>query len=524
MKYKILVPILATISTPLFSASDATLQKELQQLKKETRALQNQLKAVVHQLNRQQVSHNRVNPKKIKHAKQPATTKPKEEKHFRSSLVSVHVPTEDPKDRAPYHPKGLIANGKVITYLAGTPVVRSPFTGKRPAFDGSDYIVNISSINRDVRLLEQRRSLFAAYRYLGYPEPKRPILALSGKVEPVGMISKPFVGDTTGDINLGSSEIDVDAVINKSVEGFIAIVYDDAPPLDGGPRVSNSVFRLNLGFINIGDLDKTPFYFTAGQLYVPYGRYASAMVSSPLTVQLMRTKTRTFMIGYKSQNDTGPFLTAYGFRGLTTVGASGVGGLNGGYLFSINNISLELGGGYIYSINDAANTQRTDFGNRNQFGGFGSFRGTEDVGHVPGANAYGILRFDRYNLTAEWVGATQSYRVQDLSFNGYGARPSAGQLEIGATFHALNKPASVGLGYQWSKDSLALGIPKRRISGVFNISLWRDTVQSIEYRHDTDYRLTDFGNGAPFPGTVNANIYGTGGTSDTVSLQLGVFF
>ena len=53
-----------------------------------------------------------------------------------------------------------MADGRVVTFIAGTPVVTSPYLGARPAYDGSDYIVNISSINRDVRLMEQRRRLY----------------------------------------------------------------------------------------------------------------------------------------------------------------------------------------------------------------------------------------------------------------------------------------------------------------------------------------------------------------------------
>ncbi len=35
-----------------------------------------------------------------------------------------------------------------------------------------------------------------------------PILALSGKVEPQAVFSNPFRGPATGDLNLGSSELD----------------------------------------------------------------------------------------------------------------------------------------------------------------------------------------------------------------------------------------------------------------------------------------------------------------------------
>ncbi len=79
---------------------------------------------------------------------------------------------------------------------------------------------------------------------------------------------------------------------------------------------------------------------------------------------------------------------------------------------------------------------------------------------------------------------TEAFREQDLSFNGKGAKPQAVQGELDMTFTAFNRPSSIGFGYQWSKEALALNLPKQRWIGVFNISIWKDTVESIEYRHD----------------------------------------
>lgn len=517
VKYKILIPVLAGLSMPLFATSNQVLQNELAQLQKQTRALQVQLSHLQTELHAKKTHKHKKNhsaKKAVKHGKIIP---------YHDSPVSVHLPNDETVSAA-YYPKGLIADGKVITYIAGTPVVRSPYTGARPSFDGSDYLVNISSINRDLRLMEQRQKLYDIYKSLGYPAPDRPILALSGKLEPIATLSRPYVGNKKGDINLGSAEIDVAAILNENVEAFVSIAYDEAPPADGGPRISNSSFDLNLGFVNIGNPEITPIYFTAGQLYAPYGRYSSAMISAPLTMRLARNKARPVILGYKSQAEHGPFAAIYGFKSDTTLGKSGNGGVNTGYSFSAGNINGEIGAAYVHSIADADGMQLTFFGNENNFGGFGSFRGSESIKKIPGVDVYGILRFDRYNLTAEWVGAVEDFRVQDLSFNGQGARPQAGQLEAGATFKLFDKPASVGIGYQWSKDSLALGLPKQRYSGVFNISLWKDTIESIEYRHDIDFNRNQFANGSSFPGTVNVPIIGTGGASDTLLAQIGVYF
>lgn len=524
MKYKKTILAIAFFSTPLCAENDREVQQEIQRLQHQSHRLQVRLD----QLQEKMLSNKKLNTTQAKtakgHRKPLSKIKKSRESEFHSSQLSVHAPEENPESIG-FYPTALVAENQVVTYIAGTPVVSSPYLGDRPAFDGSDYIVNISSINRDIRLMQQRRRLYRAYENIGYPVPQMPIIALSGKLEPVGMVNNPFrSSNTQADLTLGTSELDVAATLNQNVEGFISIAYDESPP-EVGPRIDNSAFSLNLGFVNVGNLDKTPFYFTAGQLYVPFGKYSSAMVSSPVTMNLARTKTRPFILGYKSQGNTGPFAATYIYRSDTTLGKAGVGGFNLGYVFEADSVNGEMGAGYISSIDDAAGMQSTGSMPATTFGGFGSFsNGNEAVRKTQAMNAHANVGYDRFNFAAEWVGAIQSFRAQDLSVNGRGARPEAGQFEAGMTFRAFDRPASIGIGYQWSKDALALNLPKQRMSGVFNISIWKDTVESVEYRHDIDYASGQFSNGAAPTGLVNQPTWGAGKSSDTLSAQIGVYF
>ncbi|KTC72471.1 coiled-coil protein [Legionella birminghamensis] len=550
MKHKALIIALAAVSVPVIAADNEQLQQQILQLQRQTQELQNQLS----QLQKQLVAQSSLNKNTVQRAKsgntksvvKPVrlTRKPPQTAQqtapapvtksaqtgasttyrFHSAPLSIHTPEGHPESIG-FYPTALLADNQVVTYIAGTPVVTSPYLGDRPAFDGSDYIVNISSINRDIRLMQQRRRLYDAYQRIGYPVPNTPIIALSGKAEPVASFSQPYVGQSSGDLTLGSSELDVAAALNSYVEAFIGIAYDESPPDVGGQRLANSAFGLNLGFVNIGNLDESPFYFTAGQLYAPFGRYSSSMISSPITQSITRTKTRPFILGYKSQTDTGPFAAVYGFKSDTTLGHSAVGGVNLGYIFKHGDASGEVGGGLIGSIADAQGLQSTGSAPLTTFGGFASpTNGNEAVSKRQGLNIHGNVSFDRYSLTAEWVGASRAFRTQDLSFNGYGAKPQGAQLEGAVTFMAFDKPASVALGYQWSQETLALNLPKSRIAGVFNISIWKDTVESLEYRHDKDFPVSDFANGAAAPGLSNSNTIGTGKSADSVIAQIGVYF
>ncbi len=531
MKLKKIVLAMVCFSSPLYAEHDQQLQQQIHLLQKQTHALQTQLAQLQNKLNVEHKKNKKEASTTEAHENTPSTprvvVRPKNNKeNYHSSHLTVHSPEIHPESIG-FYPTALVADNHVVTYIAGTPVISSPFLGARPAFDGSDYIVNISSINRDIRLMQQRRNMYRAYKRIGYPMPEMPIIAISGKAEPQAVINRTYRRGTDGDFTLGSSEIDFAASLNQNVEAYIGIAYDASPP-SVGPRINNSAFNLNMGFVNIGNLDKTPFYFTAGQLFVPFGRFSSAMISAPLTMNMARTKSRPFIFGYKSQEDTGPFAAVYGYKSDTTLGKSGIGGVNLGYIFGKDDLNGEVGVSYIASVDDSAGMQITTSVPGTTFGGFGSYtNGNEWVRKTPAIDVHGNIGIDRYIFTAEWLTTTEPFREQDLSMNGRGAKAQAGQLEADITFKAFNRPSSVGIGYQWTHDALALNLPLQRFIGVFNISIWKDTVESIEYRHDIDYGTSQFANGANsvipnFP--PNLNTIGTGKGADTVSAQIGVYF
>ena len=529
MKYKAFFLVASMSCSPMTAIADNTqLQQEIQQLQKQTQALQSQLAQLQKKLVTQTTpeKNTTVQPKKIASKHKTAKTPAHKAKacNVHDSVVTVKSLNNDPA-AVEVNPAALIADGHVVTYISGMPVVTSPYLGAFPAFDGSDYIVNISSINRDVRLLQQRRTLYESFKRMGYSQPNLPIIAISGKAEPAGSWHQSTFGQTKGDWTLGSSELDVAASVNNSVEAYLALAYDESPPSIGGPRVSNSALNLNMGFVNIGDLTKTPFYFTAGQLYVPFGRFSTSMISAPLTMRMGRTKARPFIFGYKSPYSSGPFAAAYAYKSDTTLGNSAVGGLNLGYVFNVGSAAGEIGGSMISSLDDVAGLQVTGSRVGTTFGGFASpTNGSELVHKVPGAGVHASMGIDRYSLTAEWISSLGRFHPEDLSFNGKGAQLQSGQFEAGITFMMFDRPSSVSAGYQWSKDTLALNLPEHRISGVYNISIWKDTVESLEYRHDIDFGRNQYANGAAPNGVVNANTVGTGGTADTVLLQIGVYF
>ena len=109
------------------------------------------------------------------------------------------------------------------------------------------------------------------------------------------------------------------------------------------------------------------------------------MVSPTLPLLLVRTKSRPFILGYKSQEDSGPYAAVYGFKSETNLGNSGIGGVNLGYTIKSGELSGDIGGGYLSSITDSAGLQETSATPFTNFGGFSSItNGSEIIRKVPG--------------------------------------------------------------------------------------------------------------------------------------------
>ena len=155
-----------------------------------------------------------------------------------------------------------------------------------------------------------------------------------------------------------------------------------------------------------------------------------------------------------------------------------------------------------------------------QFGGFGASIASEAVKKIPALDVHANINFDAISFAAEWVSATTTFRSADLSYNLRGAKPQALNMEGAFTFKIKNKPASIAAGYGWSNQALALGMPKHRLAAVLNVSIWRDTVESIEFRHDVDYATSNQGSGI----ASAAPTKGSGRSSNTITAKLGIYF
>ncbi len=424
------------------------------------------------------------------------------------------------------------------SYIGGEPVTTSPYIGVHSEFNASDLIVNLPFVNEDLNLIQQRQKAENVYTQLGLPFPTHPFVEMSGQIQGYTYESRPFVGDKTSDIDLATAEIDTNIVVDPWVTGFMAITYDNTPPATG-QRAFNSRLYLNRGFVTIGDLNKFPMYGTIGQAYVAFGQYNSNMISNTLTRLLARTKGREIALGYdKAGTVNGLSASMYTFRGDSSATAGGTDQINqlGGnvdYNITETNWNGNLGGGLISNIADSEGMQGTNItpGDLKSyiptgFPGFGGGRGLPTsagellVHRVPAYDLHGNLGIGKWSLTTEYIGSTTSFSPMNMTMNNVGARPAAFNSELNYSFDILGRPSGFAVGYGFSKDALAILLPAQRYIATFNTSIWRDTVESLEYRHDINYSSGSTATGQG----ISVQASGTGRSADAITASISAFF
>jgi hypothetical protein len=425
-----------------------------------------------------------------------------------------------------------------LRYMGGTTVTTSPLLGLKSAFDASDLLYQVPSMNEDLMLLRRRGHFEHALEHMGGSLNDRPILVLSGGLEGQVLWLDPYARQNDGDVNLSAAELDFWPIVSSWASGFISLVYDDAPA-STGTRVDNSRIFLQRGFLTLGNLEKLPVYFTIGQMYAPFGQYSSAMLTTPVTKSLGRIEARIASIGFFKN---GFYSEVYGFNGEQSTDVDNFiphtamdifkqGGINIGWEHHYGFIDgFDIGSGLVSNIAESQGMQNnglsSTFGSNRQFSGFGEANNGNALGHnVPGVDIHMEASKGVFTLITEYVTATRRFNSSDLMYNGAGAFVSAMHIEGDLNFDIHNKPLTIGFSYGQTWQSLALNLPKQSYAAVVSTSLWKDTMVGLEYRHDTNYAVTSATTGGRDGGTIAlVNDVNVGGTQNIITMQMGVYF
>ncbi len=428
---------------------------------------------------------------------------------------------------------------EAINFVIGSTVLSSPILNIHSAYDASDLLVNQSTMNEDLRFLLQRQEL---ERFLGakasLPSATRPRVFLSGKVESQFLYFDPFGGPASTSIELSTVELDVLAEASPWAYGFMSINFENNPlrnpaTIGSGNPINNSRLFLKRGFLTIGNLDKSPVYFSMGQEYVPFGDYSSYMLSNPVTISEGRINNRAAVLGYYKG---GLYLSTYALNGAVNTeegfDANHVyeWGVNGGYKYASDSgfFKTNIGSGYTTNIAEAQGYQLTGLSSQ-FFQGFGAHPDTEIITYpVGGFDVHAAVTFGPVSLVSEYITATRNFDEEDLTFNEHGAKPSALHTELDYTFELLDQAFALWLAYDHTWQSLALNLPKDSYIAGLSTSIWKNTIEAIEYRHDVNYA-----DGTTSGGICDPSGGGTatfcpvpvfGSTQNQFIFQIGVYF
>lgn len=506
--------LLGGVVSPAFAAIEETDKDALiQKISQRTESLENEVKLLKQELKRLKYQRRQVQKKAATMAavEQPAV----------SANLATPSPVAYNEDSIPFVSPQLPKLPGLL-YLGGTPVTASPYVGVRSEYDASDLIVNLPAVNEDLRLQQQWEVLEQEFKKYNQPVPDRPFISLSGKVETQFIATKPYAGRSSTDIDVSGAELDAVAWVNSWALAYLSLKFDNS--LTTPPRTSNSNVFVDDAFISVGELHTFPIYATVGQSHIPFGLYSTSMVSAPLTQSLARTKARYFALGYSNPTPEGLYGSIYTFRGESATATPSdrinQGGINIGYKYHNDQIVAHAGGGLIANIADSEGMQANG-GSDAGFTGFGASSANEELAHlVPAADVHASVGCGPFRVGAEYITALRDFDAGDMTFNDQGARPQALSIEGSYSFQAYQKPSSFAIGYQQTKEALALLLPEHRLLATVNTSIWKATIASLEFRHDINYDEGDFATGQG----VAVATSGLGETSEMITAQFGVYF
>ncbi len=309
-----------------------------------------------------------------------------------------------------------------------------------------------------------------------------PFLQLNGLIEAGWVHIDPYEGPATSEWLISTLLLGMTFQPHPWVAVEASGLYED----NGRTPLELDVAQLKIG------PPEGPWFLDGGQFYLPFGRYESNMVSDPLTLNLGENREIGAALGFEYASLFG---AAYTYRGerLGRHGASlDEWGAEVGYTGEPGGYPLTLAVGYISDIGDSDSL-------------YPLVEGNDRIG---GLALSALFEAGPWTLIGEYVAATQpldGYTGENLA----GQSPAAWMLEVGYQFDLLGKEALIALGYQGTREALALALPETRGLVAFDLGIYQYTTLQLEWVLDQDY---------------GESAGGTGNSGNTFRAQIAVAF
>lgn len=317
-----------------------------------------------------------------------------------------------------------------------------------------------------------------------------PAFEISGLVEVEALAAEDFAGARTNDVTLATVGVAMNAIVDERLSARLAFLYEE----------DTTDFGLEEGTVTFGLSES--MVFTAGMMYVPFGRFDSFMVSDPQTLVMSETVETVLMLSGKIR---GLYGAAYLFNGdseeIGEVSAGDNKGISGGLNLGYARDGLfDVGVSYITNIADSDTLQTLE----DEPGA--DARGVVDSA-VAGASAYFIASLGNITVLGEHVTALDRFSNGDLDGTVTGKeRPSASNIEIIAE---LADTFTVAAAYQKTAEALFIGLPETVVSATVAYKVAEGATLAAEFARMKDYADSDGG---------------TGGDASSFTMQLALGF
>lgn len=334
-------------------------------------------------------------------------------------------------------------------------------------------------------------------------------IEIAGLIEVEANYSSPYEGSSESDVTLATFELGIESQVSDWVRAGASLLYEQ----------DETDLEVDTAWITLANLERTPFFLTAGQIYVPFGAYETNLVSDPLTLEIGETRETALQIGFEHSGFLG---SAYVFNGDSKIkGKDRIGswGANLGFGQESEGRAWSIGAGYLNDLGDSDNLNA--FINDNRVAARTELLELREEGDDPvdfsidptdrtgGWTLNAAATFGPFNLIGEYLSATDHFNADSLSFRERGAKPSAWNIEAGYSFEVFGKETVAAVAYQGTREALALELPQERWSLGWSVGIFNNTSVALEWAHDIDYNQRDGG---------------TGKSANTVTAQLAVEF
>lgn len=324
-----------------------------------------------------------------------------------------------------------------------------------------------------------------------------------------------FTTHSPSSIAVSSAALYLDADVSDWTKAHVGVAYSTSnqntynllrPGAYTNSEATSSDASLNLdeAYATIANFAKSPFYLKAGKQYLPFGSYTPfADITPALTQVLSQVNDPAATVGFVTNNGFNG--SVYALQGVGYSNAANTGNrsaiqnygaslaLNNTY----NNIGYNAGFGYLsnmadvtgvaYALTNAAVNPSQGYHQR--------------VGGLAGNLG---VKYAAFDIGGKWVGAMKKFNSADVAYvengNANGAKPAAWGVDAGYSFPVLAHGSRFGLGYQGSKQAVAVGLvgqdmPRTRYLADYTVNVSKYTDLGFELRHDTDYSVSNGGTG-----------------------------